>query len=107
MACSDHTTRSRPPELFWLIHEPQLPPDPEQAKRHANLMRISGIGLAMYVLRHLLKRYENPPSTRTMDQLPENPSLPRLSPTQVQGLRAALYFVRLHGDRLLENEREG
>jgi hypothetical protein len=44
---------------------------------------------------------------RHLDQLPDNPSLPRLSPAQVQGLRAAQYFVRLHGDRLLENEREG
>jgi hypothetical protein len=107
MACADHTTRSRPPELFWLINEPQLPPDPEQAKRHANLMRISGVSLAMYVIRHLLKRYETPPSTRTIDQLPDDHNLPRLSPTQVQGLRAALYFVRLQGDQLLQNERDG
>ena len=104
MACADHTTRSRLPELFWLINEPQLPPDPEQAKRHANLMRVSGVGLAMYVIRNLLRRYEM--SAPKADQ-PPDAHLPRLSPTQVQGLRAALYFVRLHGDRLLQNERDG
>lgn len=103
MACADHTTRSRSPELFWLINEPQLPPDPDQARRHANLMRVAGTSLAMYVIRNLLKRHEATASGA--DQSDAN--LPRLSSTQVQGLRAALYFVRLQGDRLLENERDG
>ncbi|HUB91839.1 MAG TPA: hypothetical protein VMA74_19115 [Dyella sp.] len=30
-----------------------------------------------------------------------------LSPTQVEGLRAALYFLRRHGEGLLQAERDG
>ncbi|RUL78951.1 hypothetical protein [Dyella choica] len=105
MICNDHTTHERPSELFWLINEPQLPSDPKQAKRHTYQMRIAGTSLAMCVIRNLLRHhdaYRRKKATLT----PSDAEAWPLSPTQLQGLRAALYFLRIHSDQLLKAERD-
>ncbi|RUL78251.1 hypothetical protein [Dyella choica] len=104
MICNDNTTSERPSELFWLIHEPQLPRDPEQAKRHTSQMKIAGTSLAMYVIRNLLK-HEKALRRKKEAPAPSDTEAWPLSPTQLQGLRAALYFLRIHSDQLLQAER--
>jgi hypothetical protein len=103
MTPAPHRTRERPTEPFWLINESKLPLDPEHATRYTSLMSIAGTSLAMGVIRNLLRCYEA--SSRTTHQ-PLDPAPWPLSPTQVEGLRAALYFLRRYGDGLLEAERE-
>lgn len=102
MTLTPRKTRERPSEPFWLINESKLPLDPEYAKEYTSLMSIAGTSLAMGVIRNLLRCSEA--SSRTTHQ-PLDPAPWPLSPTQVQGLRAALYFLRRHGDELLEAER--
>lgn len=103
MTPTPHRTRERPTEPFWLLNESKLPPDPEHARQHTSLMSIAGTSLAMGVIRNLLRCCEA--SARTTHQ-PLDPAPWPLSPTQVEGLRAALYFLRRYGDGLLEAERE-
>ncbi|GGA17039.1 hypothetical protein [Dyella nitratireducens] len=102
MILTPHTTRGLPSEPFWLIHESKLPLSPEDASQYTSLMRIAGTSLAMGVIRNLLRCSEA--SSRTKQQPPDPAPWP-LSPTQVEGLRAALYFLRRYGDGLLEAER--
>lgn len=94
---------TRPAEPFWLLNESELPLDPEHARRYASLMRIAGTSLAMGVIRNLLRCSEA--SRRAKRQSP-GLDAGQFSPTQVEGLRAALYFLRRYGDGLLEAERE-
>jgi hypothetical protein len=105
MGDMDHTARACPSKPFWLIDKPSLPPDPEQAGRHTQLMSIAGTSLAMCVIRNLLRCYD---ASRRVSQVPPTgmDAWP-LSPTQVDGLRAALYFLRRHSDGLLQAERDG
>lgn len=106
MGVMDHTARACPSKPFWLINEPQLPPDPEQARQHTQLMRIAGTSLAMCVIRNLLRCNDVSRRTKRVHRSADIDTLP-LSPTQVEGLRAALYFLRRHGDGLLQAERDG
>jgi hypothetical protein len=105
MATAQDTARARASEPFWLINEPQLPPDPAQIQ-HAHLMRMAGASLAMSVIRNLLRHSERARRKGATDR-PADAAPWALSPTQVQGLRAALYFLRLHSDALLQAERDG
>jgi hypothetical protein len=97
MGDMDHTARACLSKPFWLIDKPQLPPDPERARQYTQLMSMAGISLAMCVIRNLLRHHG---VSRDMDAWP-------LSPTQVDGLRAALHFLRRHSDGLLQAERDG
>jgi len=103
MTLTPHTACKRPSEPFWLIDESLLPFDADHARRYASLMRIAGTSLAMGVIRNLLRCSEA--SRRTKRQSGELDA-GQFSPTQVEGLRAALYFLRRYGDGLLEAERE-
>ena len=104
MAKTNSKARARAYTPFWLIHEPQLPQDPEQARRHIDLMGVTGTALAMCVIRNLLRRDEvSRRAKRAYDLLPVGSQ--SFSPTQVEGLRAALYFLRRHSDGLLQAER--
>ncbi|GGA41149.1 hypothetical protein GCM10010981_32940 [Dyella nitratireducens] len=106
MGVMDHTARACPSKPFWLIEESQLPPDPEQARRYIQLMSIAGTSLAMCVIRNLLRcdRVARRPKPA---HRPADVDARPLSPTQVEGLRAALYFLRQYGDGLLQAERDG
>ncbi|GGA17004.1 hypothetical protein [Dyella nitratireducens] len=95
--------RVRPSQPFWLIDESKLPSDPEHARRCISLMHIAGTSLAMGVIRNLLRYCEA--SSRAKHPPADSNAWP-LSPTQVEGLRAALYFLRRYGDGLLEAERD-
>jgi len=106
MGVMDHTARACPSKPFWLINQPQLPSDPEQARRHRQLMSVAGTSLAMCVIRHLLRCHESAHRARRADR-PVDVDIGPLSPTQVEGLRAALYFLRRHGEGLLQAERDG
>ncbi|GLQ87721.1 hypothetical protein GCM10007898_12880 [Dyella flagellata] len=103
MICSDDTTHVHPSVTFWLINESHLSLKPEQAKRHANLMRLAGTSLAMCVIRNLLNKHKSSRRTKADDG---SADARRLSPTQVLGLRAALYFLRVHSDGQLQIERD-
>ncbi|RUL72510.1 hypothetical protein [Dyella choica] len=104
MATTQHTARVRTSEPFWLIDENQLHLDPKDAKQHTYLMRVSGVSLAMGVIRNLLRHSNAHRRTRIADQVTDATLWP-FSPTQVQGLRAALYFLRRHNDEMLKDER--
>jgi len=105
MVCSDHTTRVYVPEPFWLINERHLALELEEVRQHMSLMRTAGVSLAMCVIRNLLRCNQAACRAKPADRLSDsNASL--LSPTQVQGLRAALYFLRLHSDGMLRAERD-
>ncbi|GLQ89039.1 hypothetical protein GCM10007898_26110 [Dyella flagellata] len=99
MICSDDTTRVHPSVTFWLINESHLSMEPEQAKRHVELMRLAGTSLAMCVIRNLLNKHKSSCRTKAADG---SADARRLSPTQVLGLRAALYFLRVHSDEKLQ-----
>ncbi|RUL77493.1 hypothetical protein [Dyella choica] len=105
MICSDDTTRVHPTVTFWLINESHLPLEPEQAKRHANLMRIAGASLAMCVIRNLLRDHKTARQAKAAGRQADIDAR-QLSPSQVQGLRAALYFLRVHSDGQLHAERD-
>ena len=102
----DHTARVCPSEPFWLINKSLLPLDPVQARRHTQLMSIAGTSLAMCVIRHLLRGHQIS-RRKNRAQCPADVDAWPLSPTQVEGLRAALYFLRRHGEGLLQAERDG
>ena len=106
MGVMDHTARACPSKPFWLINESQLPSDPEQARWHLQLMSVAGTSLAMCVIRHLLRCHGTAHRARRGDRPVDIGTWP-LSPTQVEGLRAALYFLRRHGEGLLQAERDG
>lgn len=106
MTITPLTARARPSDPFWLVSESRLPQNPEQAKQHTSLVRIAGASLAMGVIRNLLRCNDASKRTKMLDTSSDVDPC-RLSPTQVEGLRAALYFLRLYGDGLLRAEREG
>ena len=106
MAAIQHTARVRASEPFWLINEPQLPMGLEQARQHTQRMRMAGTSLAMGVIRNLL-RHSEPPYQAKKAPRPADTGLWAFSPTQLEGLRAALYFLRRHSDALLRAERNG
>lgn len=106
MAKPDHTARACLSEPFWLVNEPQLPLSPEQARRHTYLMRVSGASLAMYVLRHLLRNSATYDGAKLAELSPSGHSW-LFTSTQIEGLRAALYFLRLYNDGLLRAELGG
>ena len=105
MICCDDTTSVHPSVTFWLINESHLPLEPELARRHADLMRIAGVSLAMCVIRNLLNGHKSSRRTKTAGRQADVDARP-LSPTQVLGLRAALYFLRVHSDGQLQAERD-
>jgi hypothetical protein len=67
-------------------------------------MRFSGTALAMSVIRNLLRCNEAFHRAKPVHSLPGAGAWP-LTPTQVEGLRAALYFLRVHGEGMLQAER--
>ena len=104
MTIMPRTARAHTPEPFWLINESQLPLPPDQARQHTSLMRIAGTSLAMGVIRNLL-RCSEASSRAKLASIPPNVCPCAFTPTQIEGLRAALYFLRRYGDGLLEAER--
>lgn len=106
MAKLDHTARACLSEPFWLVNEPQLPLSPALARGHTCLMRVAGASLAMSVIRHLLKnRTIVDPEMLADPPCHAGPWL--FTTTQVQGLRAALHFLRRYSDGLLRAEQDG
>ena len=106
MADPHHTARARLSEPFWLVNEPQLPLSPELARQHARVLSVAGTSFAIHVIRHLLKRSKRSYRARLADK-PLQTDLGPLTATQVEGLHAALYFLRQYGDGLLKAERDG
>ncbi|GLQ89472.1 hypothetical protein GCM10007898_30450 [Dyella flagellata] len=53
MANENSKARTRAYTPFWLIHETELPSDPELARRHIDLISVTGTALAMCVIRNL------------------------------------------------------
>lgn len=104
MTLTPRKTRERPSEPFWLINESKLPLDPEYAKEYTSLMSIAGTSLAMGVIRNLL-RCSGAASRAKLVSISPNVCPCAFAPTQIEGLRAALYFPRRYGDGLLEAER--
>jgi len=91
-------------EPFWLVNEPQLSTSPELAARHARVLRVGGTSFAMYVIRNLQRHGKHAYAARLADgQLQTGRCL--FTATQVEGLHAALYFLRQYSDGLLKAER--
>ncbi|GLQ86716.1 hypothetical protein [Dyella flagellata] len=105
MVSKNSTTRARPSETFWLGEPPRFPKDPQRNERYAYLMKFAGTSVAIQVIRGLLKSSEAFNRAKAYNRLPEPGALP-LTPTQVDGLCAALYFLHRHGDAMLMKEHE-
>jgi hypothetical protein len=100
MAVTQHKAPVRTALPFWVVNELELPFEPDEARRYANLMRAAGASFAMGVIRHLLKQIDASSRPKTFERLGQVP----FGPTQVQGLKAALHFLRRHRDGILESE---
>lgn len=105
MASRDHTARPCPSEPFWLGDPPRPSKDPQRAERYTYLMKIAGTALAIHVIRNLLRNSEAFHRAKAADKPPQPGQWP-LSPTQANGLHAALYFLRRHGDDMLMAEQD-
>jgi hypothetical protein len=105
MVSRNHTSRTFPTEPFWLDDAVRLPKDPQRSKRFAYLMKLAGTSLAIHVIQNLLKHSRDCIGEKAVDGQPGPGAWP-LSPTQVDGLYAALYFLRRHGEDMLMAERD-
>ncbi|WP_126685959.1 hypothetical protein [Dyella choica] len=105
MVSRHNKARVRPSEPFWLGEPSRHPKDPQRGERYTYLMKFAGTSMAIHVIRNLLKNSEAFHVARAADRPPEPGQWP-LSPTQVDGLYAALYFLRRHGDDMLMAEQK-
>ncbi|GLQ88234.1 hypothetical protein [Dyella flagellata] len=106
MVSKHNTARTRPTEPFWLGQLSQHFKDPQRGERYAYLMKLAGNSLAIQVIRNLLKNNEAFNLAKAANKPPAPGAWP-LSPTQIDGLCAALYVLHRHGDAIMRAEHEG
>ncbi|RUL77615.1 hypothetical protein [Dyella choica] len=68
-------------------------------------MKLAGTSLAIHVIQNLLRNSEAFSRAKAADRLPAPGQWP-LSSSQVDGLYAALYVLRRHGDNMLMAEQD-
>ena len=106
MAAIDHTAHARPsvrneptskPHPF--TRRPLYPLSPEQAERQSYVSKLAGITLAVMVIQSLLERSESFQLTNTDGK--RHPLGPwPFTFVQVNGLKAAMYFLQQYADTL-------